>query len=49
MEQPYLVPVLYCEYHVNWRPGDLSHQDINMHNIDSQSHYILSLGQEELF
>ena len=34
MEQHYMLPILYCQYHACWCPGDLSHQGISRHGID---------------
>ena len=48
MEQPYMVPILYCQYHSSWCPGDLSHQDIGRNGIDQTSQNIPSLASEEL-
>ena len=31
MEQPYMLPILYCQYHVSWCPGDLRSQGISGH------------------
>ena len=36
MEQPYMLPILYCQYHACWCPGDLSRQGISRHGIDSR-------------
>ena len=34
MKQPYMLPILYCQYHACWCPDDLSHQGISRHCID---------------
>ena len=48
MEQPYMLPILYCQYHVCWCPGDLWSQGISRHGIDQRSRNIPSLASEEL-
>ena len=37
MKQPYLLPILYCQYHGCWCPGTLRSQGISSHDIDSIS------------
>ena len=48
MEQPYILPILYCQYHVCWCPGDLRSQGISRHGINQISWNITSLASEEL-
>ena len=51
MEQPFKLPILYCQYHACWRPGDIRSQGINRHSIDQywpNSRDISSLASEEL-
>ena len=50
MEQPYMLPILYCQYHDWWCPGDLRSQGINSHGtcITQISQNISSLAQEDL-
>ena len=48
MEQHYMLPILYCQYHACWCPGDLSHQGISRHGIDQIRWNIPSLASEEL-
>ena len=43
MEQPYMLPVLYCQYHACW-----SRQGISRHGIDQISRNNPSLASEEL-
>ena len=43
MEQHYMLPVLYCQYHAYW-----SRQGISRHGIDQISQNIPSLASEEL-
>ena len=44
---PYMLPILYCQYHACWCPGDLRSQGISRHDINPQSRNILSLATEE--
>ena len=48
MEQPYMLPILYCQYRAHWCPGDLSHQGISRHGIDQIRWNISSLSSEGL-
>ena len=48
MEQPYVLPILYCQCHACWCTGDFRSQCINRHGIDLQSRNIPSLASEEL-
>ena len=48
MEQPYVLPILYCQYHACWCTGDFRSQCISRHGIDLQSRNIPSLASEEL-
>ena len=48
MEQTFMLPILYCQYIVCWRPGDLRSQGISRHGIDQISQNIPSLALEEL-
>ena len=34
IEQLYMLPILYCQYHSYWCPGSLSRQGISRHGID---------------
>ena len=47
MQQPYMLPILYCSYHSCWCPGDLRSQCISRHGIDQISQNISSLASEE--
>ena len=48
MEQLYMLPILYCQYHTCRCPGDLRSQGIRRHNIDQIGLNILSLVSENL-
>ena len=48
MEQPHMLPILYCQYHACWCPGDVRSQGISRHGIDQISQNILSAALEEL-
>ena len=48
MEQPYVLPILYCQCHACWCTGDFRSQCISRHGIDLQSRNIPSLASEEL-
>ena len=50
MEQPYILPILYCQYmyHAYWCHGNLGRQGINRHGINQMSQYILSPTSGEL-
>ena len=48
MEQPYMLPFLYCQYHACRCPGDLRSQRISRRGIDQISQNILALASEEL-
>ena len=48
MEQIYTLPILRCQYHACWCPGDLRSQGISRHCIDQISCNSLSLPSEEL-
>ena len=48
MEQPYVLPLLYCQCHACWCTGDFRSQAISRHGIDFQSRNIPSLAWEEL-
>ena len=48
MEQPYMLPILYCQNHGCWCPGDLSRQGISRHGMDQIIQNIPSLALEEL-
>ena len=48
MDQPYTLPILFCQYHVCWRPDDLRSQCINKHGVDPQSRNIPSPASYEL-
>ena len=38
MEQPYLLPILYCQYHACWCPGNLRSQGISRHGMIGLQH-----------
>ena len=40
MEQPYMLPILYCQYHACWCPGDLMSPRISRNGIDPESRNI---------
>ena len=46
-EQPYMLLILYCQYHAWWCPGSLGRQGISRHGIDEISWNIPSLASEE--
>ena len=46
MEQPYLLPSLYCYYHACWCPGDLRSHGSSRHGIDQISQSIPSLAMD---
>ena len=46
--QPYILPILYCQYHACWCPGHLRSQDISRHGIDQIRWNIPSLASQEL-
>ena len=48
MEQPYMLPIPYCQNHACWCPGDLRSQGINRHGIDQIRQNILPLASEDL-
>ena len=48
MGQHYMLPMLYCQYHACWCPGDLWSQGNSKHGIDQISWNISSLASEEL-
>ena len=48
MKQPYMLPILYYQYHACWWPGDLRSHGISRLGIDQISQKILSLASEEL-
>ena len=41
--KPYMLPILYCQYHSCWSPGDLRSQGISKHGIDWISWNISSI------
>ena len=45
MEQPYILPILYYQYHSCWCLSDVG---INRHGIEQISQNILSLASEKL-
>ena len=47
MKQTYMLPILYCQYHACWYPGDLSRRGISRYGIDQISWNIPSLASEE--
>ena len=47
IEQPYMLHILYCQYHACWYPGNLRSQGISRHGIDQISRKY-SLASEEL-
>ena len=48
MEQNYLLPILYCQYHSSWCPKDIRSQGISRHGIAQVNQNIMSLASEEL-
>ena len=48
MQQPYMLPILYSQYHACWCPGDSRSQGISGHGIDHIRRNIPSLATEEL-
>ena len=48
MEQPYMLLILYCQYHVCWCHGDSRSQRISRHGFDQISQNIRSIAPEEL-
>ena len=48
MEQPYMVPIRYWQYHGCWFPGDFRSQGIGRLGIDPQSRNITSPVSKEL-
>ena len=46
--QLYMLPILCCQFHSCWCPGDLRTRGINKHGIDTISRNILFLASEEL-
>ena len=47
IKQPYMLIVLYCQYHVPCCPGDFVSQGISRHGIGEKSRNIPSLASEE--
>ena len=47
MEQTYMLPILYCQYHSCWCPRNWRSQGISRHGIDQISRNIPSLASEE--
>ena len=48
MEQPYMLPILYWQYHACWCSGDFRSKSISRHGIEPQSRNIPSPASEEL-
>ena len=48
IEQTYMLPILYWQYHACWCSGDFRSQGIGRHGIDPQSQNIPSPSSEEL-
>ena len=48
MEQPYILPILYCQHHACWCPGDFMSQGTSRYGINQISQNILSLASDEL-
>ena len=48
MEQPDLLPILYCQYHAYWCSDDFMSHGISRHGIDLQSQNIPSPAPEQL-
>ena len=48
MEEPHMLPILYCQCHVCWCPGDFRSQGISRYGINPQSRNIPSPASEEL-
>ena len=49
MEQPYMLHIIYCQYHACWCLCDLRSEAISRHGIDQIDQNILSLASEELY
>ena len=47
MEQPYILSILYCQYHACWCPGDLQSQGISRRGDNQIRWNIPSLAWEE--
>ena len=47
-QQPYMLPIVYCQYHFCRYPGDLRSQGISRHDIDQASWNISFLALEQL-
>ena len=48
MEQPYMLPILYCQYHASWCPDDLRSWCISRHGINKMIQNIPSLTSDKL-
>ena len=48
MEQPYMLPIVYWQYHACWCSGDFRSQGISRHGINPQSQNIPSPASEEV-
>ena len=48
IQQPYMLPILYCQYNYCWCPDDLRNHGISRHGIDPQNRNIPSLESEVL-
>ena len=48
MEQPYMLPILFCQYHACWCPSDLRSWGISRNDIDQISLNIPFLVSEQL-
>ena len=48
MEQPYVLFILYCQYHSCWCSGILRSQGISKHGIDQIRQNIPSLASEDI-
>ena len=42
MKQPYMLPIIYCQYHACWCPGDLRSQSIRKYGINQISRHSVS-------
>ena len=47
IEQPHMLPTLYCQYHSCWCPGDLSRHGISRNGFDQISWNIPCLASEQ--
>ena len=48
MKQPYMLPIIHCQYHACWCPGDLRSWGIEKHGIDQMIRNNPALASKEL-